>query len=81
MILKYREVRHRDPAGYVGSSTSCHQVVSEPEYCLYISGKKRQEEVRSTLIHVKWYHNRKFICIIQVKEDRVVEESVRIVYR
>jgi hypothetical protein len=49
------------------------QVVSELDSCLYILGRKRQEEVKSTMIHIKWYQSMKFIYILQVKEDRALE--------
>jgi len=77
MILKDREVRCRDPAGYVG--VSLNQVVSEPIAFLYISGKRGKRN-RSTLIHIKWYQSKILFVYCRQKrkkEDRVAEDSVK----
>jgi hypothetical protein len=47
------------------------QVVSELDSCLYISGRKRQEEVKSTLIHVKWYQSTERFFDFCSKEKRI----------
>jgi RNA binding exosome subunit len=46
---------------------------------LYILGRKRQEEVKSTLIHIKWYESKKSVCIFQAEgEDRALETLKRL---
>jgi len=53
-----------------------HQVVSSHIFCLYISGERSEEEKKYSDTHQvvsEW----DFICILQVREDRVTEDSVR----
>jgi hypothetical protein len=49
-------------------------------YCLSVYFRQERKEVKGTLIHIKWYQSRKFICIFQVKEDRVAEDSVKYLF-
>jgi hypothetical protein len=52
------------------------QVVSELESFLYISGRKKQEEVKSTLIHVKWYQSKK-ISLLSVEDKKEIHHATK----
>jgi hypothetical protein len=79
--LRLKEMKNR-----TCGRTRLHQVVSELELCLYISNRGRRqgkpEEVKSTLIHMKWYQSLIFVCILQTreeKEDRALETLWRLI--
>jgi hypothetical protein len=51
-------------------------VVSEPDSCLYILGRKRQEEIKITLIHIKWYQSKKNY-LLSVAEKKEIHHAAK----